>query len=109
MLEISFESRFLLAHADADGSLTEFTRTIEEVMRDLPADSPARQRESFRRFVRFRSLKNIRVIEAGHAPMTGGMDFSAHGVRTRYESGYAAVDKLLRGGSDPKPRPEGGA
>jgi hypothetical protein len=39
MLEISFESRFLLAHADADGSLTEFTRTIEEIMRDLPSDS----------------------------------------------------------------------
>jgi len=95
MLEISFESRFLLAHADADGSLTEFTRTVEEIARDLPADSPARQRESFRRLVRFRALKNIRVIEAEHAPMTGGMDFSAHGVRTRFKSGYAAVDRHL--------------
>jgi NTE family protein len=95
MLEISFESRFLLAHADADGSLTEFTRTVEEIMRDLPADSPARRRESFRRLVRFRALKNIRVIEAEHAPMTGGMDFSAHGVHTRFKSGYAAVDKFL--------------
>jgi NTE family protein len=95
MLEISFESRFLLAHADAEGSLTEFTRTIEEIMRDLPSDSHARHRESYRRLVRFRALKNIRVIEADHAPMTGGMDFSAHGVRTRYESGYAAVDKFF--------------
>jgi NTE family protein len=95
MLEISFESRFLLAHADADGSLSEFTNTIEEVMRDLPRDSPVRQRESFRRLVRFRALKNIRVIEADHAPMTGGMDFSAHGVQTRYQSGYTAVDKFL--------------
>jgi NTE family protein len=95
MLEISFESRFLLAHADADGSLAEFTRTVEEIMRDLPADSPARQRESFRRLVRFRALKNVRVIEAEHAPMTGGMDFSAHGVQTRFQSGYAAVDKFL--------------
>jgi predicted acylesterase/phospholipase RssA len=57
MLEISFESRFLLAHADPDGSLTEFTRTVEEMMRDLPADSPVRHRESFRRLVRFRALK----------------------------------------------------
>jgi NTE family protein len=95
MLEISFESRFLLAHADADGSLTEFTRTVEEIMRDLPADSPARRRESFRRLVRFRALKNVKVIEAEHAPMTGGMDFSAHGVQTRFQSGYAAVDKLF--------------
>jgi NTE family protein len=100
MLEISFESRFLLAHADADGSLTEFTRTIEAIMRELPADSRIRQRESFRRLVRFRALKNIKVIEADHAPMTGGMDFSAHGVRSRYESGYAAVDKLLTAGRD---------
>src|SRR6516225_3681701 len=97
MLEISFESRFLLEHADRDGSLTEFIRTVEEIMRDLPADSPVRQRESFRRLVRLRALKNIKVIEADHAPMTGGMDFSAHGVHTRYKSGYAAVDKLLTG------------
>jgi NTE family protein len=103
MLEISFESRFLLAHADADGSLTEFTRTVEEIMRDLPADSPARQRESFRRLVRFRALKNIRVIEAEHAPMTGGMDFSAHGVRKRYQSGYTAVDKFLARRHELKP------
>jgi NTE family protein len=95
MLEISFESRFLLAHADANGSLAEFTRTVEEIMRDLPANSPARLRESFRRLVRFRALKNIRVIEAEHAPMTGGMDFSAHGVQTRFQSGYAGVDRFL--------------
>jgi NTE family protein len=102
MLEISFESRFLLAHADADSSLTEFTRAVEEIMRDLPADSPARRRESFRRLVRFRALKNMRVIEAEHAPMTGGMDFSAHGVRTRYQSGYTAVDKFFGRSADPK-------
>ena len=27
--------------------------------------------------------------------MTGGMDFSAHGVKTRYNSGVKAVDTLL--------------
>jgi NTE family protein len=99
MLEISFESRFLLAHADASGSLTEFTDTIEEIMRDLPLDSVARKRESYRRLVRFRALKNIKVIEAEHAPMTGGMDFSAHGVHTRYQSGHNAVDRFLARGN----------
>jgi NTE family protein len=98
MLEISFESRFLLAHADADGSLTEFTTMIEDIRRDLPRDSPVRSRESFRRLSRFRALRNIRVIEAEHAPMTGGMDFSAHGVRSRYQSGVKAVDRLLSPG-----------
>ena len=95
MLEISFESRFLLAHADADGSLSGFVKMIEEVMRDLPQDSPVRGSEAFRRHNRFRALKNIKIIEADHAPMTGGMDFSAHGVRNRYKSGYKAVDKLF--------------
>jgi len=26
---------------------------------------------------------------------SGGMDFSAHGVKSRYESGYKAVDKFF--------------
>ena len=73
------------------------TPRISRVSLTLPAESPVRQRESFRRLVRLRALKNIKVIEADHAPMTGGMDFSAHGVHTRYKSGYAAVDKLLTG------------
>jgi hypothetical protein len=68
-------------------------------MRDLPPDSMARERESYRRLVRLRALKNIKVIEAEHAPMTGGMDFSAHGVRTRCQSGYNAVDRFLARGS----------
>ncbi len=102
MTEISFESRFLLHHADADGSLTEFTTMLEEIGRDLPAGSPARARESFRRLLRLRAVKNLRVIEADHAPMSGGMDFSAHGVKSRYESGYIAVDKFfaLENGAD---------
>jgi NTE family protein len=95
MLEISFESRFLLAHADADGSLTEFTTMIEDIRRELPQNSPVRAKESFRRLSRFRALKNVRVIEAQHSPMTGGMDFSAHGVKARYNSGVKAVDTLL--------------
>jgi NTE family protein len=95
MLEISFESRFLLAHADADGGLSGFVKMIEEVTRYLPQDCPVRGSESFRRLARFRALKNVKIIEADHAPMTGGMDFSAYGVRSRHKSGYKAVDKLF--------------
>ena len=54
-----------------------------------------RKREQFRRLLRLRALKNLKVIQADHAPMSGGMDFSAYGVKSRYESGYKAVDKLL--------------
>ena len=96
MLEISFESLFLLAHADADGSLTEFTTMIEDIRRELPQNSPVGAKEWLQRLSRFRALKNVRVIEAQRGPMTGGMDFSAHGVSTRYNSGIKAVDALLR-------------
>ena len=40
-------------------------------------------------------LKRGVDLAVNAAPMTGGMDFSAHGVRSRYKSGYKAVDKLL--------------
>lgn len=95
LMEISYESRFLMEHADANGSLLEFTSMLEELGRELPQNSPLRKRESFRRLFRMRALKNIKVIEADHAPMTGCMDFSAYGVKSRYESGYRAVDKFF--------------
>jgi NTE family protein len=95
MLEISFESRLLIHHADADGSLAPFASMLEEIERDLPRDSPVRARESFRRLFRLRALKNLRVIEAEHSPMTGGMDFSMFGVKGRYERGRQAVDKYF--------------
>jgi NTE family protein len=95
MTEISFESRCLIHHADADGSLAPFASMLEEIERDLPPNSPVRARESYRRLRRLRALKNLRVIPAEHAPMSGGMDFSVHGVESRHKRGYAAVDKLF--------------
>ncbi len=95
MTEISFESRFLVHHADADGSLAPFTSMLEEIERDLPRDSPVRSRDAFRRLFRLRALKNLRIIPAEHAPMSGGMDFSAHGVEGRHKRGYEAVDNLF--------------
>jgi hypothetical protein len=35
--------------------------------------------------------------------MTGAMDFSAHGVHARFQSGYVAVDEFLGQSHDPKP------
>ncbi len=98
MMEISYENRFWAKYAGADGnlaSLTEFASTLQQIARDLPPDSPVRAREPFRRLQRLRALKNLRVIQADHTPMSGSMDFSAYGVTTRFESGYTAVDKLF--------------
>jgi NTE family protein len=95
MTEISFESRFLVHYADADGSLAPFTSMLEEIERDLPRDGPVRSRDAFRRLFRLRALKNLRTIPAEHAPMSGSMDFSAHGVEGRHKRGYEAVDNLF--------------
>ena len=57
MLEISFESRFLLAHADADGSLTEFTTMIEDIRRELPQNSSVRAKKSFDGYLAFERSK----------------------------------------------------
>jgi hypothetical protein len=95
MTEISYESRFLVHHADADGSLAPFTNMLEAIERDLPVDSSVRATESFHQLFRLRALKNLRVIQADHAPMSGCMDFSAHGVESRHKRGYEAVDKFF--------------
>ncbi|MGA2129400.1 MAG: patatin-like phospholipase family protein [Xanthobacteraceae bacterium] len=95
MTEISYESRFLVHHADADGSLAPFTSMLEAIERDLPRDSSVRATEPFHQLFRLRALKNLRVIQADHAPMSGCMDFSVHGVESRHKRGYEAVDKFF--------------
>jgi NTE family protein len=95
MTEISYENRFWADYADPGGSLTAFTGMLEELDRELPQGSPVRAQEPFRRLQRLRALKNLTVIQADHTPMTGSFDFSAYGVKRRFDSGYAAVDKLL--------------
>jgi NTE family protein len=95
MMEISYENRFGADLAGPSGDLTAYTTMLEAVERELPPDSPVRAQEPFRRLQRLRALKNLKLIQAGHTPMTGGMDFSAYGVKTRFDKGYAAVDKLF--------------
>jgi NTE family protein len=95
MMEISYENRFWASHPGTGLDHAALASMLEGIARDLPADSPVRSSESFRRLQRLRALKNVKVIQADHAPMTGGMDFSAEGVKTRFDSGYAAVDKLF--------------
>jgi hypothetical protein len=95
MTEISYESRFLVHHADADGSLAPFTNMLEAIERDLPPDSSVRATESFHQLFRLRALKNLRVIQADHAPMSGCMDFSVYGVESRHKRGYEAVDRFF--------------
>ena len=68
---------------------------LAAVARDLPTDSAVRSMQPFHRSLRLRAIKNLKVSPAAHVPMTGAMDFSIHGVKARFNSGYAAVGKLL--------------
>jgi hypothetical protein len=95
MMEIAYENRFWAQYADPKGGLGAFTEMLCEIDRDLPSDSPVRATEPYRRLQRLKALKNLTIIQADHAPMTGSMDFSAYGVQTRFDSGRAAVDKML--------------
>ncbi len=99
MMEISYENRFWAEYAGPAGSLPAFTGMLEAIDRELPEGSPVRDLEPYRRLQRLRALKNLKLIQAAHAPMTGGMDFSAYGVERRFKTGYAAVDQLLDGGA----------
>jgi len=94
MIEISYENRFSAEYEGAEG-LSAFTDMLGAVARDLPTDSAVRSMEPFHRLLRLRALKNLKVIPAAHVPMTGAMDFSINGVKARFDSGYAAVGKLL--------------
>jgi NTE family protein len=98
MIEISYENRFWAEYEGVEG-LSAFTNMLDAVARELPTDSVVRSMEPFHRLRRLRALKNLKVISAAHVPMTGTMDFSAHGIKARYDAGYAAVDKSL----DPRP------
>jgi NTE family protein len=94
MIEISYENRFWADYEGVEG-LPAFTDMLARVARELPADSSVRSMEPFHRLQRLRALKNLKVIQANHVPMTGAMDFSEYGVKTRFDSGSAAVDKFL--------------
>ena len=95
MMEISYENRFWAEYADTAGTLTAFTDMLQAIKSELPPTSPVLGNEAFQRLQRLRALKNLRIIEADHTPMTGGMDFSSYGVKRRFESGRAGVDRLF--------------
>lgn len=91
MTELSYQNRFW-AQYGGTSHLEGFIQMLEELDKELPKDSPTRKNRAFYWLQRLRALKNIKVIQAEPAAMTGGMDFSPYGVTTRYDAGRAAVD-----------------
>jgi NTE family protein len=94
MMEISFENRFWDDFGGPEG-LIDYAQMIDDLDKELPQASKLRARKAFRKLMEFRCLKNLKVIPSAHVPMTGGMDFSEQGIKTRYEGGYDAAKRFL--------------
>jgi predicted acylesterase/phospholipase RssA len=82
----------------------EFAAMIEQLDKELPANSPLRKNVAFDWLRRLRALKNIRVIESGAAPAGGDHDFSAYGVRKAYEAGRSAVTAYFAKAGEQPPK-----
>lgn len=94
MMEISFENKFWDDFGGPDG-LVEYAKMLGDLDRALPAESDVRKSLQFRRMMQYRSLKNLKVVNSEHVPMTGGMDFSEHGIQRRFEAGYRAAGPVI--------------
>jgi NTE family protein len=92
MMEIAYENRFWARYEEPKTGLAPFIDMIEGLERELPKGSPIRSTESFRRLRRLRALKNLNVVSAEHTGMAGGADFSAYGIKKRFDIGYQAVN-----------------
>ncbi|MGF1455268.1 MAG: patatin-like phospholipase family protein [Alphaproteobacteria bacterium] len=94
-MEIAFENKYWDEFGGPDG-LIEYAKMIEDLDRELPESSSIRKKPAYERLLEYRCMKNLTVIPSPHAPMTGGMDFSAHGVKSRHDLGYQAADAFLK-------------
>jgi NTE family protein len=103
LLELSYENRFWDDFGGPEG-LKAYAEMLSELDNELPAGSSLRTHTQYQRMMKYRCLKNLKVITSPHVPMTGGMDFSEYGVRNRHDAGYAAADKFIsewRAGLEP--------
>ncbi len=49
----------------------------------------------------YSGLMNLHVVENANVSMTGGMDFSSFGIRSRFAEGYRMMDEhIARHGGD---------
>lgn len=94
MMEISFENKFWDDFGGPDG-LVEYAKMLDDLDRALPAQSDVRKSPQFHRMMQYRSLKNLKVVNSEHVPMTGGMDFSEHGIQRRFAAGYRAAEPVI--------------
>jgi len=95
MMEITYQNRFWARYEEPGAGLSHFIDMLEGLDRDLPDGSPIRSSAAYRRLLRLRALDNIEVITAEHTGMAGGADFSAYGVKRRFDIGYEATDRYL--------------
>jgi predicted acylesterase/phospholipase RssA len=101
-MALQYQNRFW-AQYGGDGSLSGFVKMLEDLERELPADSAVRKLPAFHWLTRLQALKNIKIIASAAAPAGGDHDFSKYGVHKAYEAGRAAVVKHFEQAAKQKP------
>ncbi len=96
-MELSFENRFWENYG-RHGDFRAYAAMLETLNGAIPATSAIRNDPEFLALLRRRALRNLHIIASEHAPMTGGMDFSAAGIMHRYERGREGAERYLRSG-----------
>ncbi len=86
-LEITYESRFWADYGGSQGA-EDYADVLAWLQHVVPREHPIRNEPQFKRMMLYRGLKNLHVVSNGSVALSGGMDFSQHGVQRRFEDGY---------------------
>ena len=95
MLEILFQNKSWDDFGGPEG-LRGYARLIDAIDQALSSDSPVRRDPQYDKLVEYRCLKNLRIVNCPHRPLSGAVDYSADTVQARMEIGWAAADAHLR-------------
>lgn len=96
MLEIQYENRL-----NGPDNVVKHAHDLIRLLSDkLPANSEIRKSEPFKTLQPLLALENLHSVGAPHMPMTGGMDFSAHGIKRRHDIGYRVMEEYLEENKD---------
>ena len=93
-LEITYQGR-LWSEFGGPQDAVDFADMLMHLDARLDPNDPIRQHQQFKRMMLSRALRNLHVVENADVTITGGMDFSRHGVQRRRDDGYRMMSAHL--------------
>ncbi len=89
---LQYQNRFW---AQYGSDIEQYVAMLAGIDAELPSHSPLRERPDYQWLQRMRALKNLHVIQAPQAPLTGASDFSAYGIKQAWQNGRQAIDNYF--------------